>query len=209
MNQFLESLKNVSSLFAKLFELRFLFLVATLVLGVNNWFSAKDTEYWKGKADQIELKPTERARIVLQSNHVAAKYVVKKKDGKEKVETKAVYVPPESKSTIIIPKDPEKPIEIHTKTVGLCFKVGGGGIYGLGKAQPILDVKLAYMSRYGLNVGIAPRGPTLGVSRHVDDLPGLRRLNFQNVEVYGGYQHPIKTRDVGKPTVFVGLRTNF
>lgn len=107
-----------------------------------------------------------------------------------KIKTKVIYVPPEG-SVEIKPKDPGKKledvVEVKVKWYGLTFKPGfqtGFVTMGLG-----LDFKLAYVNRFGFNIGalLQPKGmvgvsPSLGLSYRLD------RIKFiDNTEVMCAY----------------------
>ena len=100
-------------------------------------------------------------------------------------------------------------VDVNVQKAGFVFKPGIGFLYG-GDLYPEFDIKLFFLSRYSLKVGLGfnaaftPALASAGLTRHVDDLLPAP-FNFRNVELQlsGGFR--FTEQDF---LALVGLRIN-
>jgi len=219
-------LSKISGGFSKLFrifwivfQVRILIFVATLGAGFFGWSSWQDARFWKGEAERISLEADTRAKVVFFRNRLISKQALEEHtDGTVDYSTTSDYIPPEAPfAEVIIPKDPKGKININVRKFGMTFRPGIGYLYAHDRLQPAIDTKILYLYRWGVSPGIATRGPTMALSRHLDDLPrrlGIPWLRLDNLELQGGLQpvtwHEMVSGDRPQGTRwFGGFRVNF
>jgi len=219
-------LNKMSGGFSKIFriiwivlQVRILIFAATMVAGFFGWSSWQDAKFWKGEAERISLEADTRAKLIFYRNRLISKQTLKEhEDGTTDFSTTSDYIPPEAPyAEVIIPKDPTGKIDVNVRKFGSTFRPGIGYLYAHDRLQPALDLKFLYLYRWGINAGIATRGPTIGLSRHLDDIPrrvGIPWLRLDNLELQGGFQpvtwHEISTGSKPEGSRwFGGVRVNF
>lgn len=208
------SFSNIWKILLVVFQLRLLLFVATVGMSFFGWSSLQDAKFWKGEANRISLKSEDRARLFVFRNRIISKSIL----GDGKFDITSHYIPYEGPAAeIIIPKGDNEKLRIKVRKLGLTLTPGIGYLYAHDRLQPSIDLKFLYLYRWGVNAGIATRGPTIGLSRHLDDMPrrlGVPWLKLNNLELQGGWQpvtwHEMTTGE--KPPgnrVFGGIRVNF
>lgn len=214
---------KIFRIFWIVFQIRILIFVAPLLFslagGFFGWSSWQDAKFWKAEAERISIEADTRIKLIFFRNRLISKQALKEhEDGTIDYSTTSDYIPPEAPhAEVLVPKDPEGKIEVNVRKFGLTFRPGIGYLYAHDRIQPAIDLKLLYLYRWGVSPGIATRGPTIALSRHLDDIPrrmGVPWLRLDNLELQGGWQ-PVTWREMtGGPKPpgykwFGGLRVNF
>lgn len=142
-------------------------VAVALHLFLNKAYQHVVQTYDNARSAPIVLKPTEKAKTVVQANKVIT--ATRRTDGK--VDVVQRYVPPEGKVEVIVPVGGGEQI-VKVKDKGLTLSPGGG--FGLVGVHPgaFVFVKFAYWRRIGLCGGVGINSasefvPYGGVSYHL------------------------------------------